>query len=169
MRGDPGGRREHGRVDVRQSLEQAVFGIVEGDPMSNMDVTDTTRCENCGDEFANHYYVPSSITQYRCPRPHVESCYGFFTGGDPRAFSPDHESCSPEEIENHRKACDLADALERDGKPVNWECPSGWEQWGDAVVHVLRAPFGIGVTAIEVEQLFEAADAWCEGDDDEGE
>ena len=140
-----------------------------------MDVTDTTRCANCGDEFANHDYVKDSITKYRCPRPHVEHGYGFFAGGDPRKFSPDHESCTPQEIANHRKACELADQLEREGKLVDWKCPSGFERWGDAVVHVLRAPFGIGCYVAEFEQFFEPAgelrdsyeyDGDCEDDEE---
>jgi len=31
--------------------------------------------------------------------------YGFFPGGDPRLFSPDSDS-TPEELENHRSACE---------------------------------------------------------------
>jgi hypothetical protein len=131
-----------------------------------MSITDTTRCANCHEEFANHDYVKDSITQYRCPHPHEEHGYGFFHGGDPRKFFPDHESCSPDEIENHKKACALADRLEAEGKPVDWHCPSGWEQWGDTVVHVLRAPFGIGGYVAEFEQFFEAADEWQEGEQD---
>jgi len=36
-------------------------------------------------------------------------------------------------------------------------------------VHVLRAPFGLGITTIEIEQLFEAADEYRDSDDDDGE
>ena len=134
-----------------------------------MDVTDTTRCANCGDEFANHDYVQDSITKYRCPTPRTESGYGFFSGGDPRKFSPDHESCTPQEIENHRKACELANQLDREGKPVDWKCPSGIEKWGDVVVHVLRTPFGVGVYVAEFEQFFEPADEWRETSDEDDE
>ena len=35
--------------------------------------------------------------------------YGFFPGGDPRAFTPDEECCSSEELENHRLACEAWD------------------------------------------------------------
>lgn len=38
-----------------------------------------------------------------------ECVYGFFTGGDPRNFFPDAESCLEDELENHRKACELWD------------------------------------------------------------
>jgi hypothetical protein len=31
--------------------------------------------------------------------------YGLFPGGDPREFSPDLESCSPDEINRHAFAC----------------------------------------------------------------
>jgi hypothetical protein len=41
--------------------------------------------------------------------------YGFFPGGDPRDFSPDGDS-SPEEIENHRRACEAWDRGERQSR-----------------------------------------------------
>lgn len=37
---------------------------------------------------------------------HIESIYGFYHGQDPRAFCPDYESCTPEELEHHKQACD---------------------------------------------------------------
>lgn len=130
-----------------------------------MNVEDTTRCANCHEEFANHNYVADSITKYKCPHPHQETFYGHFCGGDPRNFHPDHESCMPHEIANHDAACELADQLEREGNPVDWKCPSGFERWGGHVVHVLRAPFGIGTAVMEEDQFFEAADDWRESVD----
>lgn len=72
--------------------------------------------------------------------------YGFFCGGDPRDFVPDEESCSPEELAAHKKACEEADAEEKARK---LSCPSGWVAPG---IHVTRAPFGIGSYTYRDEQ-----------------
>lgn len=40
---------------------------------------------------------------------HTETGYGFFIGGDPRRFTPDEESNTPEELENWRLACEAWD------------------------------------------------------------
>jgi len=135
--------------------------------MSLFNVNDDTPCGNCGADFADHDYVKDSIDQYRCQHPHQEFSYGYFHGGDPRQFHPDHESCDPKEIENHKAACELADKLGAEGRPVQWDCPSGWEQWGDVVAHVLRAPFGIGTYVAEFEQFFEAREEDDETEDEE--
>jgi hypothetical protein len=134
-----------------------------------MDVQATDTCANCGDEFANHNYVPDSIDQYKCPHPHVESGYGAFCGGDPRTFHPDGEMCSPDEIENHRKACELWDEAEACGEtPEPEKCPSGWiyDENGKAVCHVLRTPYGIGGYTIEMEQFWEPREFDPEEDDE---
>lgn len=134
-----------------------------------LNVKATDQCKNCGDEFANHNYVPDSMTKYRCRIPHQESGYGFFHGGDPRDFTPDYES-SETEIENHRKACELWDEAEARGEtPEPEKCPSGWiyDDEGKAICHVLRAPYGIGVWTEEYEQFFEAREHDYEEDDDE--
>lgn len=74
--------------------------------------------------------------------------YGFFCGGDPRDFHPDGESCSGEEIENHRKACALWDeSIAKGETPTPESCPSGWN--ADHTMHILRSPYGIGVTSTE--------------------
>lgn len=67
--------------------------------------------------------------------------YGFFSGGDPRDFTPDHDSCSPEEIANHKAA---VEAVERNKVPLG--NLSEWLESDDGknVMHLLRAPFGIG-------------------------
>lgn len=133
--------------------------------MSLFGITDTTPCVNCGHEFAEHDYVPTSIDQYRCPVPMVHHGYGFFCGGDPRKFHPDGECSSPEEIENHRKACEQAEAVES-GRDL--PCPSGWEGTPDGgSVHVTRAPFGLGMYTIEMESFFEARESDDEESDDE--
>lgn len=131
--------------------------------MSLFGITDTTPCRNCGDEFGNHDYVPDSIDQYRCPTPHVETGYGFFCGGDPRSFHPDGECCTPEELENHRLACDEAEKLENHR---HLPCPSGWIRTPHGDAHILRAPFGIGTYAVEFEQFFEARETDPEEDDE---
>ncbi len=125
-----------------------------------MDVKATDLCSNCFAEFADHNYVKDSITQYRCPHDRQECMYGFFTGGDPRNFHPDGESCTQDELKNHKAACDLWNEMEAEGKePTPEECPSGWTQLNGAKVHVLRAPYGIGMQSYFEPQFFEKMDA----------
>jgi len=77
--------------------------------------------------------------------------YGFFCGGDPRTFFPDPESCRLEEIENHKRACALwNDAEARGETPTPEACPSGWNE--DRTIHVLRAPYGLGVQVLEIDE-----------------
>ncbi len=40
---------------------------------------------------------------------YMSTGYGFFPGGDPRQFNPDEEMDSPQELENHRLACEAWD------------------------------------------------------------
>jgi pentatricopeptide repeat protein len=77
----------------------------------------------------------------------MTAVYGSFTGGDPRKFSPDPECSTEAERGRHRKACDLWDEMEAKGEtPTPEKCPSGYEQLPDgSVIHVLRAPYGLGV------------------------
>lgn len=92
-----------------------------------MEVKAYDKCGNCGCEFAEHDYVKDSIDQYKCPHPHTEGGYGFFHGGDPRNFFPDGECCSPQEIENHKRACELWDEAEARGEtPEPEACPAGF-------------------------------------------
>lgn len=117
------------------------------------------RCENCGCEFADHNYVEGSVFDYTCPHPQQESVYGFFAGGDPRDFSPDYESCDPKEISRWKAACKLWDEAESRGEtPTPEKCPSGWErdEATGAVMHVLRAPYGIGIVTWKIETFWEA-------------
>ena len=129
--------------------------------MSMFGITDTTRCRNCGAEFADHAYVPDSIDEYKCPHAVCEGHYGYFTGGDPRDFHPDYECCSPDELENHRRACELwNDAESRGETPEPEKCPSGWiyADDGTPICHVLRAPYGIGMVTVTFETTFEAVE-----------
>jgi hypothetical protein len=134
--------------------------------MSLYGITDTTICKNCFREFADHNYRLNSIDVYECPVPVTETGYGYFHGGDPRKFYPDFEDCSPDEIKRWKAACREADRLEA---KRHLPCPSGWERHGDSVIHVLRAPFGIGTYTTEYVSEFEAleSDEQDTGDDNE--
>lgn len=127
-------------------------------------------CSNCFMERADHDYVPDSISKYKCPIPHVEMGYGYFNGGDPRSFYPDHESCSETEISNHRAACRLWDEAEHlHSKSLQPEdCPSGWIQSpGGTAIHILRSPYGIGTYSMHFDQFFELLDQDETGEDDD--
>lgn len=50
-----------------------------------------------------------------------EHGYGFFPGGDPRRFTPDSDA-RPEELENHRKACEAWERGEQNSRP---DCAHG--------------------------------------------
>jgi hypothetical protein len=135
-----------------------------------MDVKATDRCGNCHHEFADHEYVKDSWSVYRCPIPFVDSGYGFFSGGDPRRFSPAVESCSPAEIDNHKRACALWNEAESRGEtPEPEKCLSGliYDEQGKAVAHVLRAPYGIGCYSVEWEQFWTPEEHDYESDADE--
>lgn len=88
----------------------------------------------------------------------TEMGYGFFCGGDPRKFWPDRESCSETELENHAKACAKWNAVLAKGEvPTPEKCPSGFafNDAGECVGHILRAPYGIGTYEYEVEEARE--------------
>ena len=115
-------------------------------PPHDPELDDLPRCKNCGQDFEEHH--AECDPPYQCPYEYqMQPCYGFYHGGDPRDFHPDYESSTPDEIENHKRACREADASVR---KQSLPCPSGYEQLehnGQMVVaHVLRAPFGIGIT-----------------------
>jgi hypothetical protein len=66
-----------------------------------------------------------------------ETGYGYLRTKNPHDFSPDHESCTAEEIEAHKAACEAFDV----GKYEH----DGWDGWNeDHTIHVLKAPWGIG-------------------------
>jgi hypothetical protein len=104
---------------------------------------DLPPCVNCGEWFEEHMQDGEPL--YMCPPEHQRgSVYGFFSGGDPRDFHPDYEDCSPDEIRAWQQAVREADRL---SEKRELPCPSGFERTADGtVIHVLRAPFGIGVT-----------------------
>lgn len=68
---------------------------------------------------------------------------------------PAREDCTPEELANHKRACEAA---EKHGLS-DLECPSFFfkDEKGN-VGHVLKAPFGIGVQVYEEETFFEELD-----------
>jgi len=77
-----------------------------------------------------------------------QMAYGYFHGGDPRKFYPDYESCSLEELENHKRACDLWNAAEKAGNALPPEpnpSMSVHNQVGQCVLHITKAPFGVGM------------------------
>ena len=84
----------------------------------------------------------------------TEYGYGFFCGGDPRKFYPDTQSCSEAELLNHKLACELWDKMGAKGEiPTPEKCPSEWvfDKNGKPIMHILRAPYGIGGYEYEVE------------------
>lgn len=81
------------------------------------------------------------------PVPISEVIYGFYHGGDPRKFFPDHECCSEKEIADHKAACKLWDEMEARGEtPTPEKCESGWRTDPEtgAHYHVLKSRYGIG-------------------------
>lgn len=74
---------------------------------------------------------------------HKDCGYGYYHGGDPRDFTPDSESCTPEELAAHKAACDAFDAAESAGTPMKPD--PGGSGWVAPGVHVLKSNYGIGV------------------------
>jgi hypothetical protein len=75
-----------------------------------------------------------------------QAVYGFPCVTNPHDFDPDHECCSPAEIEAHR----LAKA--NWGKPAfapNKGCYSEYDASGQLVKHVTRTSWGIGVNLLD--------------------
>lgn len=83
----------------------------------------------------------------------IETIYGFFPGGDPREFSPDHESSTDEERARHKADCEAWDRGERPTVPV-----SGWVSES---VHVTRSAYGLGTYTVDWDDEYD--------DDDDGE
>ena len=69
------------------------------------------------------------------------SGYGFYRPANPHDFSPDHDSCSADELAAHKAACEAYDRGE-------YTAPKGSEflrdDDGKVTLHILRAPWGIG-------------------------
>lgn len=84
------------------------------------------------------------------------STYGFYSGGDPRRFHPSEEECSPEEIANHKAACeawargerpDIRKACEPNREAVTYtdRGTGKTETIEPGTALALYAPFGIGI------------------------
>jgi hypothetical protein len=100
-------------------------------------------CSWCG--CGIHEHCKDSEPAWMCPPEfQIGSRYGCFTGGDPRDFFPDAESCTPKELANWQQACDLANLLD---SQRTLPCPSGYvrDESGKVIAHITRVPFGIGV------------------------
>lgn len=81
--------------------------------------------------------------------------YGFFHGGDPNDFYPDHESCTPEEIEAHAQA--VASYVEGEDLPGDRHVLPG--------IIVTTARFGIGTYVVRDPTLHALArqlDDWID-------
>jgi len=78
----------------------------------------------------------------------VFSGYGFYRPENPHSFYPDHECCTPEEIANHKAACEAFD----NGTYVR-DHSDGWLSEG---LRVTMAPWGIGSYS-ESDPIIDAA------------
>ncbi len=67
--------------------------------------------------------------------------YGFFTGGDPRDFTPDPEGSTDEERAAHKAACEARDA---DDTVPFLPGTESTTTAGDVYTHRTRAGFGLG-------------------------
>jgi len=76
---------------------------------------------------------------------HTESIYGFYHGQDPRTFSPDKESCTEKELENHKQAVDLAHKGKWSGDD------SGCHHTGAGSI-ICKTSMGIGVYSVIVSK-----------------
>lgn len=80
-------------------------------------------------------------------------CYGFFPGGDPREFRPDHDSCTHEELHAHTVAClvaDVEDLLELWPSVAHTSsCRWLYDETGQVVRHLVLATFGLGTYFID--------------------
>lgn len=74
-----------------------------------------------------------------------QSTYGFPCVTDPNDFIPDGESCSPAELEAHRRARDTFGTPEYE---ANKGCYTEHDADGQLVKHVLRTSWGIGTNLI---------------------
>lgn len=92
-----------------------------------------------------------------------EVMYGYFPGGDPREFHPDEESCSADELEAHKRACQLMEEGRIDAVDGRHHWPLLKD--GEIVGHVTHARFGIGTYEIkcgEVDKLANDLDEWLD-------
>lgn len=103
--------------------------------------------------------APDLLEALKLALPFMESeaviqGYGYYRPKNPHDFHPDHESCTEQEIANHKAACDAFDAGNyRDDYGDGWVTP---------MMHVTKAPWGIGSyteTIPEIERRCEFARA----------
>jgi len=89
-------------------------------------------------------------------RPFIEqaadiSGYGFYRPANPHDFHPDHESCTDEEVANHKAACEAFDRGEYK--------PDRGDGWVSENMHILTAPWGIGSYSDVIPEAREILDA----------
>ena len=82
----------------------------------------------------------------RAARPLVEQAgtidgYGYHRPENPHNFHPDPESCSDEEVANHKAACEAWDRGDYKREPGS---EFFHDEQGKLLMHILRAPWGIG-------------------------
>lgn len=105
-------------------------------------------CSLCGEVVPLHttydsIYHPVCLECWtEIERQESEPCYGFFIGGDPRNFTPDTESCTPEEIALHKEHCAAWERGERPTVPVR---TNTYDTEGNVATSVRYANYGIGV------------------------
>jgi hypothetical protein len=113
-----------------------VCAVALPDPLEEYGERDAPMCQQC--------YLSLIDPSQR------EQVYGFFPGGDPRDFTPDTESCTPEEIARWKADCEL---VER-GEPIDASHSCEWHELpGGGLAHVLAPRYGIGVYLFPTRQL----------------
>jgi hypothetical protein len=85
----------------------------------------------------------------------IDCVYGFPCVENPHDFTPDEQSCTPEEIAFWEDAKKRWDAGERDVRGAR--CTSTFNEAGELVMHTTSTSWGIGVNVVEFD------------DDEEGE
>lgn len=78
-----------------------------------------------------------------------EGCYGFPCVEDPHDFTPDEESCTPEEIAFWEDAKKRWAAGERDVRGLR--CQSIRNADGELMAHMTMTSWGIGVNMVEMD------------------
>jgi hypothetical protein len=131
---------------------------------------------------------PGLVEAARLAMPFVEAAaeeqqsYGYFlsglVNGDPRAFSPDPECATPEELAQHKADCEAWDRCERPvhvtmqtidpersiARQLKGANSAMLIRDGDGNVtggHVHRAGYGLGVTVFRDADAVTALDALC--------
>lgn len=79
-----------------------------------------------------------------------EGVYGFPCVEDPHDFTPDEESCTPEEIAFWEDAKKRWDAGERDVRGNR--CATMRNDSHEVVMHMTRTSWGIGVNMVDFEE-----------------